>query len=139
MSKTGSRGFTLVEVMVALVVVAIALPALLAAVYRQADGTAYLRDKTIAQWVAVNALEEMRIRGRRPSGSGGQRAGVVTMADRDWHWWLESSGTEVPNFYRLEVRVARSEAERDSPLYTLVGFVSGGGGVGQRVGQGVGQ
>ena len=55
------RGFTLVEVMVALMVIAIALPALLKALYQQVDGTAYLRDKSIAQWVANNKLAENRI------------------------------------------------------------------------------
>ena len=56
-----ARGFTLVEVMVALAIVAIALPALLMALYQQIDDTAYLRDKTLAYMVAENKLAEIRL------------------------------------------------------------------------------
>jgi general secretion pathway protein I len=116
-------GFTLIEVMVALMVIAIALPALLGAVYRQVEGTAHLRDKSIAQWVASNKLTEARIQQFR-SGQvfQGRRSGVTEMADRDWYWWLESTATEVEDFYRVEVRVATGEDRQQQPLYSLVGF-----------------
>ena len=113
----------MIEVMVALMVIAIALPALLGAVYRQVEGTAHLRDKSIAQWVASNKLTETRIQQFR-SGQvfQGTRSGVTEMADRDWYWWLESTATEVEDFYRIEVRVAAAEDRQQQPLYTLVGF-----------------
>ena len=47
-------GFTLIEVMVALTVVAVTLPALLFLLSQQIDGTAYLRDRSVAQWVAAD-------------------------------------------------------------------------------------
>jgi general secretion pathway protein I len=56
--RVAERGFTLVEVMVALAVVAIALPALLVALSQHVDGTGYLRDKSLAQMVAANKLAE---------------------------------------------------------------------------------
>jgi general secretion pathway protein I len=127
-----NRGFTLIEVMVALMVIAIALPALLGALYRQVDGSAYLREKSIAQWVASNKLTENRIQLAR-SGRlfNGTRSGVSSMAQRDWYWWLESTKTEVEDFYRLEVRVAASEDEESTPLFTLVGFTYARDGEGQ--------
>ena len=54
-------GFTLVEVMVALAVVAVALPALLVTLSQQLDGLRYLEDRTQAQWVAANRLAELRL------------------------------------------------------------------------------
>jgi general secretion pathway protein I len=119
------RGFTLVEVMVALAVVAIALPALLVALYQQVDSTAYLRDKTMAHAVAANKLTELRLLSRARQGLfRGNDGGVAQMGERDWYWWLQSQPTEVEQFYRVEISVALEEASRDTPLYTLVAFLS---------------
>jgi general secretion pathway protein I len=118
-------GFTLVEVMVALAVVAIALPALLIALYQQVDSTAYLRDKSMAHAVAANKLTELRLLSRARQGLfQGQDGGVAQMGDRDWYWWLQSQPTEVEQFYRVEISVALEETSRDAPLYTLVAFLS---------------
>ena len=56
-----NRAFTLVEVMVALAVVAIAVPALLLTLSQQIDGTRYLQDRIQAQWIAANRLAELRL------------------------------------------------------------------------------
>ena len=124
-SEQRQSGFTLVEVMVALIIVAFLLPALLMGFNQQADGIAYLRDKSVAQWVASNKLTEARIEVRR-TGSlfQGKRSGSSEMLERDWYWWLESETTDVEDFYRIEVRVAASEADEDNPLFTLMGFVA---------------
>lgn len=119
------RGFTLVEVMVALAVVAVALPALLVSLNQQVDNTGYLRDKSMAHMVAANKLEEVRILARaRESLLQGRDSGSERMADRDWYWWLSSTPTEVAQFYRVEIEVGLSEAQREQPLYTLVAFLS---------------
>ena len=120
-----AAGFTLVEVMVALAVVAVALPALLMSLYQQVDSTAYLRDKSMAHMVAANKLAELRIISRaRQSLLRGRDSGVTEMADREWHWWLESRPTEVDQFYRVEIRVAATAEERERPLHTLAAFLS---------------
>ncbi len=82
--------------MVALAIVAIALPAVLMSLYQQIDDTAYLRDKTMAQMVAANKLAEMRlvIASTRVL-SAGKDSGIAPMADREWHWWVETKPTEV--------------------------------------------
>ena len=117
-------GFTLVEVMVALAIVALALPALLFALQQQVDATGYLRDKSMAHAVAANKLSEVRILAlARGDLLKGRESGVVTMGERDWYWWMESKVTEVPLFYRLQVDVALGEEDADSPLYSLVAFL----------------
>lgn len=119
------RGFTLVEVMVALAVVAIALPALLVSLYQQVDSTAYLRDKSLAHMVAANKLTEIRLLSKA-SGSllQGKDSGVALMADRDWYWWVDSQETEVEKFYRISITVAAREEQREQPVHTLVAFLS---------------
>ena len=120
-----ARGFTLVEVMVALAVVAIAVPALLVALYQQIDNTGYLRDRTLAQMVASNQLAEMRLSIAAKRELSKQKAnGMREFADREWFWRSEIAETEVGGFYRLEVAVAAEEGEKAAPLYTLVGYMS---------------
>ena len=123
-SRNSGSGFTLVEVMVALAIVAIALPALMFTLYQQVDVTAYLRDKSQAQLVAVNKLSEIRILAKA-NGSllSGRENGQAQMADRQWYWWVESTATEVPEFYRVAISVGLEE-QPDQTLHTLVAYLS---------------
>lgn len=124
MRRRQSRGFTLVEVMVALAIVALALPALMFALQQQVDATGYLRDKSMAHAVAANKLSEVRILAvARGDLLKGLESGITTMGKRDWYWWMESKLTEVPLFYRLQIDVALDEEDAESPLYTLVAFL----------------
>ena len=124
-SRANNCGFTLVEVMVALAVVAVALPALLMSLYQQVDSTAYLRDRSLASLVAANKLVELRLLSRaRQSLLKGRDSGVEELGERDWYWWIESTPTEVEQFYRLEIRVAAGEDDEQQPLHTLVAFLS---------------
>ena len=121
-----ARGFTLVEVMVALAIVAIALPALLMALYQQIDDTAYLRDKTLAYMVAENKLAEMRlVIGSTRESFCGKDSGLASMADRDWYWWVETKDNRVENFFRVDITVSLDEQQQEQPLYTLSAFMSG--------------
>jgi general secretion pathway protein I len=124
-ARGGARGFTLVEVMVALAVEAIALPALLVALSQHVDGTGYLRDKSLAQMVAANKLAELRLLSRASQNLlRGQDSGVAPIAGREFNWWIDSQPTEATNFYRVEIAVAAGEEQREQPLFTLVAFLS---------------
>ena len=118
-------GFTLVEVMVALAVVAVALPALLLTLSQQLDGLRYLEDRTHAQWVAANRLAELRlVVGAKGSLHTGRVSGTVEMAGRSWYWWSEGVETEVPGFFRYEIVVSDQEDGEASPIHTLDGYLA---------------
>ena len=120
-----SVGFTLVEVMVALAVVAVALPALLLTLSQQLDGLRYLEDRTQAQWVAANRLAELRlVAGAKGSLQTGRVSGTEELAGRSWYWWSEGVETEVPGFFRYEIVVSDQEDGEASPVHTLDGYLA---------------
>ena len=61
------RGFTLLEVLVALVIVAFGMGAVLSALSSSANNIAALREKTIAEWVGMNQIADVRLN-LNPSG-----------------------------------------------------------------------
>ena len=119
------RGFTLIEVMVALAVVAIALPALLFLLFQQLDGADYLRQRSVASWIAEDKLGELRlIVARQGALPEGEITGETEVLDQDWSWWIDQEGTEVPGFIRVEINVARGIDQDATPLHTLVAFLA---------------
>ena len=115
-----SRGFTLVEVLVALSVISIALAAVLKAASEGAGSARYLRDKTFAHWVAMNTITEVRVRGEWPSP--GRKEGEATMGSRDWHWRQVVANTPDEDMRRLEVEVRYVE-EDEEPVVTRVALI----------------
>jgi general secretion pathway protein I len=97
-----SRGFTLMEVLIALVIVALSSGALLGAVTSSASNVDYLREKTLAEWVALNRLTEIRI--DRDMPQLGRRKGSTVMAGQRWEWEEEVTELPVEGMFRVEVR-----------------------------------
>jgi general secretion pathway protein I len=115
-----ARGFTLLEVLIALVVVALALLALTRTAGGQVRNFEALRERSLASWVAANVLAETRL--ATPMPATGKRDGRARLANRDWRWQLEVQATEDPDMRRLEVRVYAGDAAE--PSASLTGFGS---------------
>jgi general secretion pathway protein I len=96
------RGFTLMEVLIALVIVTLAVSALLGTVTSSGSNVSYLRDKTIAEWVALNRLTEVRIAQQVPDK--GRRVGETDMAGMHWQWEEEVTELPVKGMFRVEIR-----------------------------------
>jgi general secretion pathway protein I len=120
-----TRGFTLIEVLVALAIVAIGMAAVLGALTSSANTVAYLRDKTFAQWVALNQIATLRISGQMtPTGNSD---GNTDFAGRSWHWRREVTATQVPGVVRIDVKVrpADVKADEDKGWFTTVSGIQG--------------
>jgi general secretion pathway protein I len=116
-----TRGFTLIEVLVALTVVAVALVALLAAGGRMARDAGHLRELTLADWVAANVLAETRL--REPFPEVGRSEGRMRMGPREYRWQRVVQNTPEPALRRVDVHVFAVDAGNDdAPIHSLVGF-----------------
>src|SRR6185503_6461062 len=102
------RGFTLLEVLIALAIVAMAVGALLGTITSSASSVSYLRTKTIAEWVALNRLTEIRISQQMPDT--GRRTGKTVMAGMRWQWEQEVVELPIKGMFRIDVR-ARNTGE----------------------------
>jgi general secretion pathway protein I len=114
-------GFTLVEVLVALMVVAIGLAALMVAVSGTARTSGMLRDKTIAEWIALNRLAEVRLNLTKYGQN--TDTGELDFANRKWHYDTRYFDTSVNSMKRVVVRVYAGDAKtKGNPLVETVGF-----------------
>lgn len=115
------RGFTLVEVMVALAIVAFGLTALFTATSQTVNASAYLREKTLAQWIALNRISEARIEGQPPADE--EMSGELEYAGQNWRWELKTIETPVAGIVRLEARVALEGSDEKSWPGFATGFM----------------
>jgi general secretion pathway protein I len=116
------RGFTLVEVLVALMIVAIGLAALMTAVSGTARTSGYLRDKTLAQWIALNRLSEVRLTLNKLGENND--TGQLDFANRTWHYDTRYFDTSVASMKRVVVRVWEGDAKtKGNPLAESSSFL----------------
>jgi general secretion pathway protein I len=121
MKSAECRGFTLVEVVVALAIVAIGMLAVFKTIGDTVNNVAYLRDRTFAAWIADNRITEIRLSGEMPSVD--ETAGDLEYAGRQWRWITKVSQTQVEGMRRIDVSVRREGDAEDSALVSLAGFV----------------
>ena len=120
----GSRGFTLVEVLVALVIVALGMGAALAALSSAADNTARLRDRAFAQWIGFNQISTTRLALQMP-GEGSTDGDIDDYGNTRWHWQQEIKQLDTPGIYRITVKVRHADGASDASsawLATVTGF-----------------
>ncbi|MBF0263353.1 MAG: type II secretion system minor pseudopilin GspI [Magnetococcales bacterium] len=121
-AMSNARGFSLLETVAALAVLAVALAASMRVVGEYARNASYLKERTLAHWVAMNQATEWRLRHEWPEP--GMRQGMERMADRDWHWRVLISTTQEETVRRLEVLVRPEEGETTQPLARLESYLA---------------
>ncbi len=113
-------GFTLIEILVALAVIAIAVAAVMAAISGNVSNAAYIQDRTLAHWVAMNKIAEVQVSMEWPAA--GTQHGESLMASREWSWRITVSTTDDPDVRRLDVAVFANQDQK-TPLSAIVAYV----------------
>ena len=118
-----ARAFTLIEVLVALAILAVALAAGFRSVAQSADSATVLKARTLALWVAQNRLANAQL--ETPAPAVGERTGSTTQASSTFVWHEAVSVTPNPSFRKIDIAVAAA-AEPDYVLARLVGYLGVG-------------
>lgn len=138
-----AEGFTLVEVMIALAIVAMALPALIILVMTQVDGAAHIRNKTYAMWIAENELTRLTLLNNKelfPTYKLPMKdSGTAEMMGLEWQWKFETTVAEeipVKGIVKMDIDIAVlglsegggysgvKELEKVDPIARITGYMS---------------
>ena len=113
-----TRGFTLIEVLIALAVIAIALLALTRTASIEVQSFDGLRERTLASWVAANVLADTRLASSFPGT--GRSDGRMQLGGRDWRWTRDVQATPNTEIRRIDINVYLGQVP--APSATLTGF-----------------
>jgi len=103
-----SNGFTLIEVLLALAVIAIALTALIKATAQTVAGTTRVKEKSISHWVAMQGVSMIQL---GLVGSGSQDISQVTdMLGQHWYWRATLQPTQINHMQQINITVSRNQS-----------------------------
>ena len=116
------HGFTLVEVLIALAILAIAMSALVQGGGQSALTMEHLRNKSVANWVAQNSVTAIQLEKKWPLDR--KQSGVEEMAGVRWRWQAESNDTFDEDIKKLQVTVRMDESDSKTNLATVTAYVA---------------
>ncbi len=104
----------------ALAIVAFGMMAVNAQLGRFAATAAYMKQKTLASWIATNQITELSLAAQWPGV--GKSEGELEFANQEWFWQAEVTQTELPNLRRVDVSVSL-QSDREAVLHKVSGLV----------------
>ncbi|MEE8237789.1 MAG: type II secretion system minor pseudopilin GspI [Gammaproteobacteria bacterium] len=119
-ADTKVAGFTLLEAMIALAIVALGMMAVNTQLNRYVMSAIYIEQKTLASWIASNILTELSVAPQWPEV--GDTTGDVEFAQRQWIWRAEVSATPIENLRRVDVAVFLDD-DPEIQIHTMSAFL----------------
>lgn len=116
-----SRGFTLIEVLVAMVVVAVAFVGIMKANNDNVASLTYVEEKTIAYWVAEDVITQVQVGLLQIVNTQQKRNGKTEMLGSAWHWEVSMHSTRNPQLQMITVVV--TEGLSNQTLAQLDGYL----------------
>ncbi len=120
---TDSKGFTLLEVMVALVIFAIVSVALVKNATMSVKQAGVIQDRTVAWWLAENRMTSLRIQPRTEENYPGVGITRESVSQSEVDWDLEVRIEDTENDFVRRVEIAVYKEGKDEPSAELIGFI----------------
>lgn len=123
-----AQGFALLEVLIALAIIASGVTALLLRMQSISNTTVFIEERTVAHWIAENKMQELIANHSLKRDIQKMRSNKDTLEYDGREWFWESRLQEVPmpeilapeKMFRLDVEVG---IEQGKPMASLSGFV----------------
>lgn len=113
-----TRGFTLMEVMIAMMIFGLLTAMLQQIVSGYINNYRRIESQTMASWIAQNRLTEMRLEDKMPGT--GESDDEITFGGHDWEMETVVSNTEDPAIRRVEMTLYRLQGRQDKRVQQLV-------------------
>lgn len=104
-----SKGFTLIEVLIALAIIAIALTALLKATSQDVVYTERIKENSIGHWVAMQGISMVQL-GLLSIQPGEEASQVTAMFGERWYWRAKLSPTPVKRMQKIEIMISKNQS-----------------------------
>lgn len=109
MTKKNNAGFTLIEVLLALIIIAIGLTALLKSTAQNIANTHRIKEKTISHWVAMQGVSMIQL-GLLPVKMNQDMSQVTKMFGQKWYWRAYVAKTPMKSVQRISIKVSKNQS-----------------------------
>ena len=118
-SRTSQSGFTLIEIMIALLIVSVSVVAVMTATAKSVEISSELERKTVASWVVSNHIAELRFLARTENVSAGNDSENVSMGGYDWRIRTSIEETDLERVFLLTVEAHDRNQKEDQAVLTM--------------------
>ena len=115
-----NQGFTILEVLIAMAILAVAGVAVTRASSQSLNSLIILQQVTYGSWVAENRLVELQLEDKWPPANN--KKGQVEMAGGDWYWQQQVEKVADKSMRKITILVKAQEDDKE-PLYQLTTFL----------------
>lgn len=114
-----TRGFSLIEVMMALFLIALVIGVSSSLAGNALRNANELTDATLARWVALNQVTEAQLMSPLKTGT---TDGKETMGQLEWRWQRDIQPSQDESLLEINIKVFRATSTSETPVATVKGY-----------------